>query len=148
MMHTFLGFNSQDVEGTRDDAQGLVSKSLLQDVGDGSYRMHDHVLKFAKIEIKVDEETTRAATSLQAQYLGRLDVLRNFTDPEHGAGHQGLLHLAALWRSVEELSSDTGLQAASYRASLGELESCEATAEVAECYACVGSFFYLQVGLR
>lgn len=61
MMHTFLGFNSQDVEGTRDDAQGLVSKSLLQDTGDGRYRMHDHVLKFAKIKIKVDEETTRAA---------------------------------------------------------------------------------------
>lgn len=137
------------MEGTREEAEGLVSKSLLQDVGGGGYRMHDQVLKFAKYKVKAEMETVLKATSLQAQYLSRLDVLRNYTDPRHGAGNQGRLNLAALWRSVEELSSDIELQAASYRASLKELESCEAIpgVEVADSYASVGSLFYLQVGL-
>lgn len=136
-------FNLQDVQESREEADGLVSKCLLQDMGSGGYRVHDLVLEFLKDNIKAD--VAKQATALQAQYLGRLDVVESYGDPEHGAGSQGLFDLDALWRSLEKLSGDPGLEVASYRASLGELESCEATAEVASCFAWVGFLFYIQV---
>ena len=139
-------FNLQDVGGTREGADGLVSKCLLQDMGHGGYRVHDLILEFVKIKMKADAEMLKKATALQAQYLGRLDVSKSYGDPEHGAGRQGLFFLDALWRSVEKLSGNFGLEVASYRASLGELESYEATAEVASFYALVGTLFKLQVG--
>ncbi|CAN0076742.1 unnamed protein product, partial [Ascophyllum nodosum] len=108
----------------REEAKGLVSKCLLQDMGRGGYRVHDLILEFVKIKIKADSEILGKTTALQAQYLGRLNVLKSYGDSEHGAGSQGLLFLDALWRSVEKLSGDPGLEVASYRASLGELESC------------------------
>ncbi|CAM9900520.1 unnamed protein product [Ectocarpus sp. 4 AP-2014] len=134
----------EDPEGTRDAAEGLVRKCLLHAVGGGGYRVHDLVLEFAKTSIRAEEETVEKATALQAQYLGRLDVLESFRDPEHGAGDQGLFFLDALWRSVEKLSRDPGLEVASYRASLGELESCEATEAVARSYWSVGFLFKIQ----
>lgn len=142
---TSLGLNFQDTEGTREEAEGLVSKYLLQDAGGGGYRVHDLVLDFVKIKIKGDEEIVGNATALHAQYLARPDVLQSYKNPEHGAGQQGLYVLDALWRSVEELSGDPGLEVASYRATLGELESCEATVEMAVSYSCVGDLFSLQV---
>ncbi|CAN0023190.1 unnamed protein product [Ectocarpus fasciculatus] len=135
----------EDVEGTRDEAEGLVSKSLLQAVGGGGYRVHDLVLEFAKTSIRAEEETVEKATALQAQYLGRLDVLKSYRDPEHGAGDQGLFFLDALWRSVEKLSGDPELEVASYRASLAELGSCEETEALATSYWSVGFLFYIQV---
>ncbi|CAM9244996.1 unnamed protein product, partial [Ectocarpus sp. 12 AP-2014] len=134
----------EDAEGTRDEAEGLVSKCLLHAVGGGGYRVHDLVLEFAKTSIRAEEETVKKATALQAQYLGRLDVLESYRDPEHGAGRQGLFFLDALWRSVEKLSGDLELEVASYRASLGEFESCEATEAVARSYSSVGSLFNIQ----
>lgn len=138
-------FNLQDEEGTRDVAEGLVSKCLVQDVGLGGYRVHDLVLEFLKDNIKADAEMVKKATAQQAQYLRRLDVLKSYGDPEHGAGSQGLFLLGALWRSVEELSRDPELEVASYRASLGELESCKRTADVASSYSSVGFLFQIQV---
>ena len=135
----------QDGEGTRDEAEGLVSKSLLQAVGGGGYRVHDLVLEFAKTSIRAEEETVEKATALQAQYLGRLDVLDSYRDPGHGAGDQGLFFLDALWRSVEELSGNSKLEVASYSTSVGELESCEATTDVTGYYSSVGFLFNIQV---
>ncbi|CAN0194893.1 unnamed protein product, partial [Ectocarpus fasciculatus] len=134
----------EDVEGTRDEAEGLVSKSLLQAVGGGGYRVHDLVLEFAKTSIRAEEETVEKATALQAQYLGRLDVLKSYRDPEHGAGDQGLFFLDALWRSVEKLSGDPELEVASYRASLAELGSCEEKEALATSYWSVGDLFHIQ----
>ena len=138
-------FYLQDMEGTREEAEGLVSKCLLQDMGGGGYRVHDLVLKFLRIKIKADAETVRKAKELQVQYLGRLDVVESYEDPGHGAGDQGLFVLGALWRSLETLSGDPGLEVASYLASLGNLESGEATAEVASCFARIGYLFNIQV---
>lgn len=135
----------QDTEGTRETAESLVSKCLLQDVGGGGYRVHDLVLEFLQMKIKADVGLVGDATALQAQFLARLDVVKSYRDPKHGAADQGLFVLGALWRSVEKLSGDLGLEAESYRASLGELESCEATADVARSYSSVGSLFHLQV---
>lgn len=141
-----LLFDSQDNKGAREEADGLTSKSLLQDVGGGGgYRVHDLVLDFVKIKIKADLEMVRKVTALQAHFLGRLDVLRGFDNPEHGPGNQGLFVLDALWRSVEELSENSKLEVASYSISLGESESCEATMDVAGSYSYVGSLFNIQV---
>ena len=84
----------QDDEGTREEADGLVSKSLLQDVGGGGYRMHDLVLGFMKIKIKADGEKTlgpdhpnlatrlnNRAVVLQAQ----VRVARKFQERSSGA---------------------------------------------------------------
>lgn len=135
----------QDKEGAREEADGLTSKSLLQDVGGVGYRVHDLVLDFVKIKIKADVEMVKKVTALQAHFLGRLDVLKSYKHPEHGAGNQGLFVLDSLWRSVEKLAQDPGLEVASYRASLGELESCEATADLANSYASIGFLFNIQV---
>lgn len=136
----------QDTEGARDEAEGLASKCLLQDMGDGRYRVHDLLLEFVTIKIKAEVEIVKDATTLQAQYLGRLDVLFGYENPEHGAGDQGLFFLDALWRSVEKLSGDSELEIASYRASLEELEGSEATVDVARSYSSVGYLFFTQVG--
>lgn len=54
--------------------------------------------------------------------------------------------MAALWRSVEELSGDPTLEVASYRGALGDLECCEATEDMASSYSSVAFLFNLQVG--
>ncbi|CAM9587498.1 unnamed protein product, partial [Ectocarpus fasciculatus] len=134
----------EDVKGTEEEAEAFVHKCLLQDTGRGGYRVHDLVLEFVKFKIKADVDTMQRATALQAQYLGRLDVLKSYRDPEHGAGNQGLFFLDALWRSVEKLAGNPELEVASYRASLGELELCEATDAVAISYSSVGLLFKIQ----
>ncbi|CAB1113143.1 unnamed protein product [Ectocarpus sp. CCAP 1310/34] len=126
----------EDAEGTRDEAEGLVSKCLLHAVGGGGYRVHDLVLEYAKTRIRADAEMVRKVTALQAHFLGRLDVLKSYRDPEHGAGNQSLFFLDALWRSVEKLSGDPELEVA--------LESCEATEAVARSYWSVGFLFNIQ----
>eukprot|EP00752_Nemacystus_decipiens_P009503 g8495.t2 len=145
----------KDAEGAREEAEGLVSKSLLQDASGSGYRVHDLVLEKMKIKIKADAEMVGKAAALQAQYLGRLDVVTRYRGLEHGAWNQGCFVLDALWRSVETLSGDHGLEVATYLASLRELGSYEADADtaksyscvdadVAKSYSCVGSFFELQ----
>lgn len=123
----------------------MSSKSLLQAVGGGGYRVHDLVLDFMKVRIKADTVMLGKATELQAHYLARLHVVKSYDEPEHGAGNQGLFVLGALWRSVEELSGDQDLEVASYRASVGELESCEATVDVASCFSSLALLYYIQV---
>lgn len=136
---------SQDVEGTREEADGLVSKCLLQRVGDDGYRVHDLVLEAMKLNVKADTDMVKNATALQAQYLNRLEVVEGYGDPKHGAGKCGLFFLDALWRAVEELSGDHQLEVESYRASLKELESCVETMDVANSYAWIGVLFNAQV---
>ncbi|CAM9944643.1 unnamed protein product, partial [Ectocarpus fasciculatus] len=137
-------WETEDMEGTREQAENLVSKCLLQDGDGGGYRVHDLVLDFVKMKIRAEEEMVEKVTALQAQFLGRLDVLKGYENSEHGAGNQGLFVLGALWRSVENLSGDSQLEVASYSASLGALESSEATVEVAGCFSSVGFLFNLQ----
>ncbi|CAN0347940.1 unnamed protein product, partial [Pylaiella littoralis] len=126
---------SQDTQGARDEAECLVSKCLLQDMGGGGHRVHDLVLEFVTSRIKADVEVAEEAIMLQAQYLARADVVEGYRNPEHGAGEQGLFFLDALWRSVEKLSGDSELEVRSYRTSLRESESCGATFHTAEFYS-------------
>lgn len=139
-----LALDSQDLEGTRDEARGLADKCLLQDVGGRGYRVHDLLLEYVRIKIKADNEMASRAVERQARYLRRLDVVKGFHSPEHGAGNQGLFVLATLWRSIEELSGNPELQAALYSASLSELEALDASADVA-AYFCIGNLLQRQV---
>ncbi|CAM9281636.1 unnamed protein product [Scytosiphon promiscuus] len=132
----------QDEEGTREEAEGLVGKCLLQDLGAARYRAHDLVLEFLKMKVKADANLAKKIAALQAQYLRRLDVLRRYLTWEHGAGNQSWFSLAALWRSAEELSGNPQLQVESYRASLKEAEARAATAAVE------GSISSIRVSMR
>lgn len=107
--------------------------------------MHDLLLEYVRMKIKAENDLATTPTELQAEYLSRLDVVEDFQDPEHGAGEQGLYFLMALWRSVEELSGNPKLQADSYRATLGELESCGTSTNVGSWYSRVGDIFLRQV---
>lgn len=113
----------------------------------GDYQVHDLLLDFAKSEINMERFRTikEAATSRQAQYLGRLDVVHTYSDTGELAG--GVYSLMALWRSLEELSGDTGLEVKTYTTSLGALERGEATSDVASTYGAVARLFDLQVRL-
>ena len=146
-INTCLKWHSQDVEGTREEAEGLVSMCLLQDMGAGGYRVHDLLLEFVKVRIKAEDGMVIRAAGRQAEYLGRLDVVAGYEKPEHGAGKQGLYVLAALWRSVEELSGFRDLETAFYRATLRNLESCKESVGMARSYSSVGHLFHLQVRL-
>lgn len=141
----FRVFVLQDEDDAREEAEGLVGKCLLQAVGGSGYRVHDLVLEFLKTSIRAENEVVEQATALQARFLGRLDVLASYRDLEHGARHQGLFFLDALWRSVEKLSGDPDLEVASYHASLEELEPCEATEDGEISYGRVGFLFNIQV---
>lgn len=100
------------MEDTREEAEGLSNKCLLQDMGGHRYRAHDLLLEFVKIKIN---QMMERATQRQAQYLRRLDVVNGYANSEHGAGDQGFFFLAALlWRSVEKLSGNLELEVASY----------------------------------
>lgn len=149
-------FYLQDVEGAREEADGLVNKCLLQGVGGGQYRVHDLVLEFLKDSIRGND--IKKASALQAQYLSRLDVVKEYVKPEHlldvvteymkpkhDPGRQDMSVLSALWRSVEKLAGDPGLEDSAYRTSLGELNSLDATEDVATLYFSVGILFKFQV---
>lgn len=120
----------------------LVAKSLLQVVGE-RYRLHDLVLFSAKAQLRsIDRSEVRSVTLRQAQYLGRLDIVRLYYHAE--GSQQGLYALSALWRSILQLSDDKQLQVDTYNQSLGELG--DATAGVAGTYRIVASLFSVQVG--
>lgn len=132
------------MKGAEEGAGVFVSKHLLQNTACG-YRVHDLVLDYMQTKIKTDWDRTKRATELQAEYLGRLDVVNDYVNPKHGAGNRGLFQLDSLWRSVETLSGNSTLEVASYKTSLEKLEPCEATEELARIYSSVGMLFDIQV---
>lgn len=131
----------QDSQETRDEARSLMGRSLLQAVGSGGYRMHDLLLDFARDRIK---PTPLALTvKCQAQYLARLDVVREYA----GDGHhnEGFYALMSLWRSVEELSDNPRVQADEYRNGLQVLAEDDST-DSGYVHWALGRLFELQVG--
>lgn len=122
-----------------------MSKCLLQDQGGDGYRPHDLVLEYLKIKMKANVDMAKTTAARQARYLRRPDVVKGYSSRKHGAGGEGLLSLAALWRSAEKLSGDPDLEVDSYRTSLQDFESCEANADVARLYSSIGFLFVLQV---
>lgn len=117
----------------------------MQERGDG-YAVHDLVLDFAKFKIAGFDSIRENVISRQAQYLGRLDVIRAYAKGRKDGA--GFLWLIALWRSLEELHGDIELEEKTYKNSLCSLECSEASSDVALAYDDVASLFDLQVGFR
>ncbi|CAM9160206.1 unnamed protein product [Choristocarpus tenellus] len=114
-------------------AQLLVGHALLLSLENG-YRIHDMVLDFLKFNIGRDSEIVATATSRQAQYLGRLEVLHKYALGGQVIGEMD--SLLALWDSVESLS-------AVHSASHEYAESLEGVRE-SICWREVGDFLGLQ----
>ena len=131
----------QDDNGARREAEFLVNNALLLKVGD-SFRVHDLLLDFIKLECRSRQGLVNDAVRRQAHFLGRLPVLRDFD------GNDGLnanyYALIRLWRSLEELSGNKQLEVETYEASLGELGQAEST-DLADAYALIGGLYNLQV---
>lgn len=133
----------QDPKDVRVLAKDLVGRSLMQMRGD-KYLLHDSLLDFVKGKIKDFPETKTFATSHQSEYLGRLDVLKAYSD--RGEVDGGFFSLIALWKSLEKLSDDALLQLNTYSTSLCQLENIEVTPDdgIDTC-ASVARSFDLQV---
>ena len=130
----------QDVQETRDEARGLMGRSLLQAVGRGGYRVHDLLLDFARDRIR--PALIELAAKRQAQYLGRLHVVRGYAGK--GEHKEGFYALMSLWRSVEDLSHNPRLQFEEYHTSLQVLGEDEST-DVGDIFWALGRLFQLQV---
>ncbi|CAM9675009.1 unnamed protein product [Scytosiphon promiscuus] len=90
----------------------LVSHCLLQDTLE-NYRLHDLVLEYLQLVIKMDDDQTLAerASSRQARYLGRLDVLEMHVSRGESISNGGLYCLISLWNSVKKLDGRVDVKA-------------------------------------
>ncbi|CAN0448098.1 unnamed protein product, partial [Ascophyllum nodosum] len=78
----------------------LVDRSLLQ-VVDENYRLHDLVLEYLQMTVK--EKLGRKASSRQARFLSRIEVLRRYSAGGQWSSSSGLYALVALWTAVTKL---------------------------------------------
>lgn len=134
----------QDDLGTIKEADFLASRSLLQKTQPGDYILHDLMLDFVSMECDCRELeiTVKGAVARQRQYLGRLAVLRRYSDVGKHL-RAGLYALMVLWRSLEELSG-TDRMAETYTASLDQIAQTE-TESAARAYFDVAGFFEVTV---
>ena len=131
----------QDDKGGRRGAEFLAHNALLHEV-EGSFRVHDLLLDFIKLECRNRQDLVEDAVRRQTQFLGRLAVVRSFGQNEGMSTN--LYALISLWRSLEDLSSNKQLDVQTYEASLGELGEAEST-DVAYMYALIAWLFLLKV---
>ena len=80
----------------------LVDRCLLTAVGD-KYRLHDLVLEYLQMTIKMYEDFARKASSRQARFLSRIEVLRRYSAGDKWVSFCGLYSLVALWTAVKKL---------------------------------------------
>lgn len=105
---------------TKVAAKRLVVRSLLQERYE-EYLVHDRVLDFAKFKIEdFGEKIKEVSISQQAQYLGRLDVVRSYFDKRDMFG--GLYSLIGVWLSLEDMSGDRAWGVNTYNQSVRGLE--------------------------
>ena len=78
----------------------LVDRSLLQ-VVDEKYRLHDIVLEYLQMTVK--KELGRKASSRQARFLSRIEVLRRYSAGDTRFGIDGLYSLVTLWSAAKKL---------------------------------------------
>lgn len=141
-------YGSQDMEGARFLADGLVSRSLLQRRIRDQYAVHDLLLDFAKMSINKSSSNVKDdATSRQATYLGRIKVLLSYFGDEKADA--GLYALTTLWLSLKELGGDSVSAVKEYTSSLEDLDRSGKASEsrVADTRCAVARVFQLQVGL-
>lgn len=70
-----------------------------------NYRLHDLVLEYLQLVMKMNDDRSlaRLASSRQARYLRRLDVLKTFHSRGANVRTGGIYSLIALWNSVKKL---------------------------------------------
>ncbi|CAB1113194.1 unnamed protein product [Ectocarpus sp. CCAP 1310/34] len=133
-----LPASDKDNMGARNEADFFVSNSLLQEV-DGSFRVHDLLLDFART--RCEKEIIDEAVERQSQFLGRLAVLRGYE--AEGESLEGFYSLIVLWRKLAELCGNKQLEVEAYDASLGELGDDESTG-AADAFSAVGRLLQLE----
>lgn len=119
-----------------------MGNSLLQEVDD-CFRLHDLLLDFVGMKCQGEDALIEEVVARQSQYLGRLDVLRGYSD--NGNFLDGFYSLIGLWRKLVELSGNEQLEVDAYNASLGQLGEDQSEATGWALWA-VATLFELQVG--
>lgn len=100
----------QDASDVPTGTRVLVDRCLLQDMT-GGYRLHDLVLEYLQLTIKLDGDgLAEKATSRQARYLGRIGVFKEYADRGRHVATGGFYSLIALWNSVKKFdkTADAG----------------------------------------
>ena len=80
----------------------LVDRCLLQVVNE-EYRLHDLVLEYLQMAVKMYEDLARKACSRQARFLLRIEVLRRYSAGEKWFSSNGLYSLVALLNAAKKL---------------------------------------------
>ena len=80
----------------------LVDRCLLQVVNE-QYHLHDLVLEYLQMAVKMDEDLVKKACSRQARFLSRIEVLRRYAAGENWFSSSGLYTLVALLSAVKKL---------------------------------------------
>lgn len=123
----------KDLKGMHEEAEALVSRSLLQTV-DGGYRVHDLLLDYATVRIKGDPEAIRNTTVRQAKYLVQIRALEGRRWKKELNDAEILRHLKQC-RLVDELSGDPELFFNAVKACMGPGKTEEETSRD-EAYCC------------
>ena len=97
-----FSFLLQDVSDVKTGAVFLEDRCLLQVVKE-KYRLHDLVLEYLRTAIKMDEDLEIKASSRQARFLSRIEVLRRYSAGDQWSSSGGLYSLVALWTAAKKL---------------------------------------------
>ena len=120
-------------------ATDLVDRCLLNFV-DEKYRLHDLVLEYLQMATKMDEDLVRKASSRQASFLSRIEVLRRYSVGDDTLGGDGRYSLVALWSAVEKLDGSL-IAEKFYRESLGGVTKIEDMQNAGRLFKLLVSFF-------
>lgn len=81
-----------------------MDHSLLLKTSDGGYHLHEVVLEYLQLDIRVDDDNNLAlATSRQARYLARPEALPGCLKDEEDTGG-ALYPLVSMWNALVELN--------------------------------------------
>ena len=97
-----FSFLLQDVNDVETGADFLVDRCLLQVVNE-KYRLHDLVLEYLHMAIKMDEDLKIKASSRQARFLSRIEVLRRYSAGDQWSSSCRFYSLVALWTAAKKL---------------------------------------------
>ena len=81
----------------------LLERCLLHKVSVTDYRLHDLVLEYLQFTVKKYENLLRQASSRQARFLSRIEVLRKYSAGGEWVNNGGLYSLVVLWNATKKL---------------------------------------------
>ena len=74
------------------------------------YRLHDLVLEYLQLAIRMDDDLAKLASSRQASFLGSVAVLRTYAAGGNTVLNGGMYALLALWNSAKKLDETLSVQ--------------------------------------